>query len=47
MSHHEQEYLAAGMDLLVAKPIKLAELFAALKSVCEPDEPAEAQTLAS
>ena len=47
MSHHEQEYLAAGMDLLVAKPIKLTELFAALTRVCSPDEPSEVRTLAS
>ena len=35
MSHHVQEYLAAGMDHLVAKPIKLPELFAALRAACE------------
>jgi CheY-like chemotaxis protein len=35
MSHHVQEYLAAGMDILVAKPIKLPELFGALRAACE------------
>jgi CheY-like chemotaxis protein len=40
MSHHVQEYLAAGMDHLVAKPIKLPELFGALRAACE--GPAEA-----
>jgi signal transduction histidine kinase/NO-binding membrane sensor protein with MHYT domain len=35
MSHHVQEYRAAGMDLLVAKPIKLPELFSALRAACE------------
>ncbi len=47
MSHHEQEYLGAGMDALVAKPIKLQQLFAVLKRVCEPEDDAEARTLAS
>jgi len=46
MSHHEQEYLGAGMDLLVAKPIKLAELFAALNSVCASEGRTEVETLA-
>ena len=41
MSHHEQEYLAAGMDLLVAKPIKLAELYGALRAACEGQEPGQ------
>lgn len=30
MAHHRIEYLAAGMDALVAKPIQLAELLAAM-----------------
>jgi CheY-like chemotaxis protein len=46
MSHHEKEYLAAGMDALVAKPIKLAELFAVLNSVCAPHEADAARSLA-
>ena len=41
MSHHEQEYLAAGMDLLVAKPIKLVELYGALRAACEGQEPGQ------
>jgi signal transduction histidine kinase/CheY-like chemotaxis protein/NO-binding membrane sensor protein with MHYT domain len=47
MSHHQQEYLDAGMDLLVAKPIRLPELFAALKTLCEPQEETEEQAVAS
>ena len=38
MSHHVQEYRAAGMDLLVSKPIKLPELFGALRAACEGPE---------
>ena len=34
MSHHLEDYRLAGMDALVAKPIRLPELFAALKSAC-------------
>lgn len=33
MNHQVQEYLAAGMDDFIAKPIQLAELIAALSSV--------------
>jgi signal transduction histidine kinase/ActR/RegA family two-component response regulator len=33
MNHQVQEYLAAGMDAFVAKPIQLAELVAALSNV--------------
>ena len=47
MAHHEQEYLAAGMDALVAKPIKLTELFAVLNAVCPEPEAAEPEALAS
>jgi CheY-like chemotaxis protein len=39
MEHQVAEYLAAGMDDHVAKPIQMAELLAALDralSVCEP-----------
>ena len=46
MAHHEQEYLAAGMDALVAKPIKLAELFAVLNGACAPQEAVTAESLA-
>ncbi|MBS0360407.1 MAG: response regulator, partial [Proteobacteria bacterium] len=38
MSHHVDQYLAAGMDGHVAKPIQAAELFAALTRVAAPDE---------
>jgi CheY-like chemotaxis protein len=34
MSHHAEEYRAAGMDALVAKPIRVAELLQAIESVC-------------
>ena len=47
MSHHEQEYLSAGMDLLVAKPIKLAELYAALRTACEGSADPAAEAAAS
>ena len=42
MSHQVEEYLAAGMDAHVAKPIEAARLFAALQSVLavEPQAPA-------
>jgi CheY-like chemotaxis protein len=36
MNHQVQEYLAAGMDDFIAKPIQLAELVAALSSVPAP-----------
>jgi len=35
MTHQVAEYLAAGMDLHVAKPIELSKLHAALRSVTE------------
>ncbi|HEX2561998.1 PAS domain-containing hybrid sensor histidine kinase/response regulator, partial [Phenylobacterium sp.] len=41
MSHQEAEYLACGMDAVVAKPIQVELLFAALRQVL--DGPAEAQ----
>ena len=39
-SHQVQEYLAAGMDAHVAKPIDLAALHAALQRAAMPDGPA-------
>jgi CheY-like chemotaxis protein len=36
MTHQVAEYLAAGMDLHVAKPIELSKLHAALRQVTEP-----------
>ena len=43
MSHQIEEYLAAGMDGLIAKPIRVEELFAALQSALdESDEEAAA-----
>jgi signal transduction histidine kinase/ActR/RegA family two-component response regulator len=36
MSHQVSEYLAAGMDAFVAKPIEVARLFAALEEVLAP-----------
>ncbi|MFC3078150.1 ATP-binding protein [Phenylobacterium terrae] len=35
MSHQEAEYLACGMDAVVAKPIQVERLFAALRQVLE------------
>jgi signal transduction histidine kinase/ActR/RegA family two-component response regulator len=40
MSHQVSEYLAAGMDGFVAKPIEVARLFEALQAVL-PEEPEE------
>ena len=45
MSHHLADYRLAGMDALVAKPIRLPELFAALKTACA--EPADNQPLSA
>jgi CheY-like chemotaxis protein len=33
MSHHAEEYLAAGMDEVVAKPLNVAELIHAIERV--------------
>jgi CheY-like chemotaxis protein len=41
MSHQAEAYLAAGMDSVVAKPIEVGQLFAALQKVLE-ETPAEA-----
>jgi PAS domain S-box-containing protein len=41
MSHQAEAYLAAGMDGVVAKPIEVGQLFAALQKVLE-DSPMEA-----
>ena len=35
MSHQAEAYLAAGMDGVVAKPIEVGQLFAALQKVLE------------
>jgi signal transduction histidine kinase len=37
MAHQRAEYLAAGMDELVAKPLQLSDLLNALSKVLEPD----------
>ncbi|MEH6675905.1 ATP-binding protein [Phenylobacterium sp.] len=37
MSHHEKEYLDAGMDALTPKPIELERLLGALDAVLSPD----------
>jgi DNA-binding response OmpR family regulator len=33
MSHHAEEYLACGMDAVVAKPLNIAELIHAIERV--------------
>ncbi|MFO1015481.1 MAG: ATP-binding protein [Caulobacteraceae bacterium] len=38
MSHHQREYLAAGMDAMVPKPIELARLIDAIEQVTSPTE---------
>ena len=40
MTHQVKEYLAAGMDLHVAKPIELSKLHAALRQVTDGGGPA-------
>jgi PAS domain S-box-containing protein len=45
MAHQVGEYLAAGMDDFVAKPIEVAQLFAVLQRVAQPEEPAKASAL--
>jgi PAS domain S-box-containing protein len=37
MAHHRADYLAAGMDAIVAKPISLALLLQAMDAVMEPE----------
>ncbi|MBV9509214.1 MAG: response regulator [Caulobacteraceae bacterium] len=46
MAHQVEEYLAAGMDDFVAKPIEVARLFAALEAAVERGRPAEERALA-
>jgi CheY-like chemotaxis protein len=41
MTHQLDAYRAAGMDGVVAKPINIADLFAALSAVMEAPAPAE------
>jgi signal transduction histidine kinase/ActR/RegA family two-component response regulator len=41
MTHQAEEYLAAGMDGAVAKPIQLDQLLAAMEAVLQPAEPAD------
>jgi len=44
MTHQVAEYVAAGMDDHVAKPIEAAQLFRALEQALQPAEPTDAQT---
>jgi signal transduction histidine kinase/CheY-like chemotaxis protein len=39
MSHQVEDYLAAGMDGFIAKPIEIARLFAAIEAALARDEP--------
>jgi CheY-like chemotaxis protein len=43
MSHQHPEYTAAGMDGVVAKPIELDKLFAAIEQVLMASPPIEAE----
>ena len=48
MTHQAEQYLAAGMDAVVARPIEIAALIGALNRVISPGEPAdEASTSAT
>ncbi len=38
MAHHQAEYLACGMDVLVPKPLELERLLAALQAVVDGDQ---------
>jgi CheY-like chemotaxis protein len=38
MAHHEVEYLACGMDVLVPKPLELERLLIAIQSVLDEGE---------
>jgi CheY-like chemotaxis protein len=46
MTHQRQDYLAAGMDLFVAKPIAVGDLFAAIDTALALGEPKAAKALA-
>jgi signal transduction histidine kinase len=46
MSHHVADYLAAGMDDHVAKPIEASRLFQALQSAIESPDAADEQVMA-
>jgi CheY-like chemotaxis protein len=39
MTHQVEEYLAAGMDGVVAKPVQAPLLFAAIEQALTPDAP--------
>ena len=41
MAHQVAEYMDAGMDGFVAKPIEVGRLFAALQAVLEVEDEAE------
>ncbi len=47
MSHHLEDYRRAGMDAVVAKPIKLPELFAVLQQVSSGEPAPMRESLAS
>ena len=42
MAHQVEEYVAAGMDGLIAKPIRVEELFAALQATLDAQDAAAA-----
>ncbi len=45
MSHQVNDYLGAGMDDFVAKPIEVGQLFAVLQRILEPSAPASARAV--
>jgi CheY-like chemotaxis protein len=47
MDHHKAEYLAAGMDGLVSKPISLTDLLSTIEAVLDAAEAENASAVAA